>query len=58
MNFVWTWKICKKRNYPGWLSLTPLLIIIPILFVMPVINIFINLTPLIILSLIAWYDRK
>ena len=37
----WLWKICQRRNYPGWWSL---------LFLIPLVN-------LVILGIVAWKDR-
>jgi len=45
------WKICVKRNYPGWLSLIGLGTIIPIIGFLAVI------AQLIILGLVAWKDK-
>lgn len=45
------WKICIKRNYPGWLSLIGLGSIIPFFGLLFVI------AQLIILGLVAWKDK-
>ena len=49
--FIWMWNIYEQRNYPGWLSLVPLLGFIPF------IGIFVSLANLIILGFVAWKDR-
>ncbi len=51
MSVVWLWRIYKLRNYPGWLSLLPLLGIIP------VIGMFALIINLIIFGIVAWKDR-
>ena len=50
MSVVWLWRIYKLRNYPGWLSLLPLLGIIP------VIGMFALIINLIIFGIVAWKD--
>lgn len=50
--FIWLWKIFELRNYPGWLCLMPLLGIIPI------INVIVAPAFLVLLGFVAWKDRK
>ena len=50
--FIWMWRIYELRKYPGWLSLIPILTIIPIL------NIFAWIGDLVVKGLVAWADRK
>ncbi len=50
--FIWLWKIYTLRKYPGWLSLVPVLSIIPI------INFLVPIAVLVITGLVAWKDRK
>ncbi|NCP72024.1 hypothetical protein GW835_01360 [archaeon] len=45
------WRIFEKRKYPGWLALVPILAIIPI------VNIFVGIAYLVIIGLVAWKDR-
>jgi NADH:ubiquinone oxidoreductase subunit 6 (subunit J) len=52
MTVVWTWDIYEKRKYPGWLSLAPALLFIPI------INIIALIAHFVIIGFIAWSDRK
>ena len=51
MAITWLWKIYELRGYPGYLSLTPILIIIPIIGILAIIAHFI------ILGMVAWKDR-
>jgi hypothetical protein len=46
------WRIFEKRKYPGWLSLMPILAIIPI------VNIFVGIGYLVLIGFVAWKDRK
>ncbi|MBT3814805.1 hypothetical protein HOE37_03610 [Candidatus Woesearchaeota archaeon] len=48
---MWNWQIFERRNYPGWLSL------IPILAIIPVVGYVATLANLVILGLVAWMDR-
>jgi len=48
---IWTWNIYEQRKYPGWLSLAPLLGIIP------VVNALAGIAQLVIIGLVAWADR-
>ena len=48
MAIIWLWNIYKLRGYPGWLSLIPILILVPIL------GIFAGIAHLIIIGLVAW----
>ena len=50
--FIWTWKIFKKRKYPGSLALLPLGGLIPLAGFLFVI------AYLVVLGLVAWEDRK
>ncbi len=50
--FIWLWKIFELRKYPGWLSLTPILAIIPFVNVIAIPGF------LVILGLVAWKDRN
>jgi hypothetical protein len=52
MMIVWTWDIYEKRKYPGWLSLAPAFLFIPIINVIAIIAHFV------ILGFVAWFDRK
>jgi len=52
MAIIWTWDIYEKRKYPGWLSLGPAFIFIPI------VNIIAFVAHFVILGFVAWYDRK
>jgi hypothetical protein len=45
------WRIFEKRNYPGWLALTPVLTLIPFL------GIFAAAAYLVIFGLVAWKDQ-
>ena len=47
-----TWRIFEKRNYPGWLALTPLLMFIPLLGWVSWI------AYIVILCIVAWRDNK
>lgn len=48
---IWIWRIYEKRNYPGWLSLVPLLGLIPILSIVA------QIANIVIWALVAWVDR-
>jgi len=48
---LWSWKIYEQRNYPGWLSLAPILMLIPFLSLVGWI------VHLVIWGLVAWNDR-
>lgn len=48
---IWTWNIFEQRRYPGWLSL------IPILGVIPVVGGLAMIAYLVILGLVAWKDN-
>lgn len=48
---IWTWNIYEQRKYPGWLSLAPLLGIIPL------VNFLAGIAQLVIIGLVAWADR-
>ena len=50
---IWTWNIYEQRNYPGWLSLSPLVSFVPL--VGPIAG-FIG--TFVIMGLVAWMDRK
>ncbi len=50
--FIWMWKIFELRKYPGWLCLTPLLTIIPL------IGVVFSIGYLVLLGLVAWKDLK
>lgn len=50
--FIWVWKIFEKRKYPGWLSLVPLLMVIPF------VNFLVGIAQLVIWGMVAWSDRK
>ena len=52
--FIWTWKIFKKRKYPGWLALLPLGRLIPL----PIVGFLFIIAYLVVLGLVAWEDRK
>jgi len=52
MSVIWTWNIYEQRKYPGWLSLMPILMIIPI------INIFAAIGELIVIGFVAWKDQE
>lgn len=49
--FIAFWKICVKRNYPGWLSLIGLGSLIPFF------GLLFGIAYLIILGLVAWKDK-
>ncbi|MDD3178431.1 MAG: hypothetical protein PHR26_02840 [Candidatus ainarchaeum sp.] len=49
---IWTWKIYERRNFPGWLSLIPLLSIIPL------INFLVMPAELVVLGIVAWSKKK
>jgi len=48
MSIFWMWDIFEKRKVPGWLSLAPAFMFIPI------INIFAIIAHLIIIGIVAW----
>ena len=48
---MWTWDIYEQRKYPGWLSLVPVLAIVPI------VNFLAMIGNLVIWGLVAWSDR-
>jgi len=48
MSIFWMWDIFEKRKYPGWLSLAPALMFIPI------VNFFAIIAHLIIIGVVAW----
>ncbi len=50
MSIISFWKIYLSRNYPGWLSLIPLFVFIPMLGALAVV------AHLIILGLVAWRE--
>ena len=52
MAIVWTWDIFERRKFPGWLSLMPAFMFIPI------VNFFAIIAHLIIIGLVAWKNRK
>jgi len=45
------WRICEKRNYPGWISLVPLLSFIPI------VGVIAGIATLVVIGLVAWRDN-
>ncbi len=47
-----TWRIYEKRNYPGWLALIPLAMVIPY------VNSIAGIAQLVVLGLVAWNDRN
>lgn len=47
---MWTWNIFEQRQYPGWLSLIPLIGIIPLIGWLG------QIAFLVILGLVAWRD--
>ena len=49
---IWTWKIYELRKFPGWLSLIPLLSIIPVL------NFLVMPAELVVLGIVAWSKKK
>jgi len=49
---IWTWNIYEQRKYPGWLSLAPIISIIPAIGFLGAIAQFV------IWGLVAWSDRK
>ena len=51
MSIIWTWKIYRKRRFPGWLSL------IPILYIIPIVNIIAGIAQLVIIGLVAWLKK-
>jgi len=52
LSIISFWRIFEKRNYPGWLALTPLLSFIPMM------DLVVSIAFLIILGFVAWKDRK
>ncbi len=50
--YISMWRVFVKRNYPGWLSLVPLLSFIPVLGFLA------SIAGLIIVGFVAWSDRK
>ncbi len=48
---IWIWNIFEQRNYPGWLSLAPLVGFIPL------VGWAVSIANLIIWGLVAWKDR-
>jgi hypothetical protein len=49
---IWTWNIFEQRKYPGWLSL------VPILNIIPVVGWLASIAFLVILGMVAWADKK
>jgi|SRR3989344_7787297 len=49
---IWLWAIYERRKYPGWLSLIPIAIIIPM------IGWLAGIAQLIIIGFVAWKDQK
>ena len=49
---IWTWNIYEQRKYPGWLSLAPIISIIPVIGGLGA------LAQFVIWGLVAWSDRK
>lgn len=45
------WRIFEKRNYPGWLALTPILTLVPFLGILA------GIAYLVIFGLVAWKDQ-
>jgi len=48
---IWMWNIYEQRNYPGWLSLMPILGFVPLLGVLAFI------ANLVIIGFVAWKDK-
>ena len=49
---IWTWDIYEQRKYPGWLSL------LPILGIIPIINWLAGIAQLVVIGLVAWSDKS
>jgi hypothetical protein len=50
-SIIWTWNIYEQRKYPGWLSL------IPVLSIIPVVGFVAGIGNLIVWGLVAWKDQ-
>jgi len=51
LSIISLWRIFEKRKYPGWLSLLPILVVIPI------VNFIAIPAFLVIIGFVAWKDR-
>jgi len=49
---IWLWAIYERRKYPGWLSL------IPIAMIIPMIGWLAGIAQLIVIGFVAWKDQR